>query len=256
MMAERAWKSLSLTTIKNCWNHTDIQCPCLPIITLRPPCPPMPANLAAGWDLIVKFVRNSWLLPEVHSALQECLGDQYIASEWNIPLDFVLGAEGNVNAALTSVNAWRNQWAPDAPDSPPELCEVATTPGEHEGVEEELLDLVTQLKARKRIFGEPLTIKEMLDRREVQGIGECTDLVDGGDINLEIVAMVWGRHDVEEVSSDSEDDEPDVVPPSIKDMIETCRKLEEDCLLVCTEGALDFVEAARQLRGHLQDKPK
>ena len=26
-------------------------------------------------------------------------------------------------------------------------------------------------------------------------------------------------------------------------MIEACRKLEEDCLLVGTEGALDFIEA-------------
>src|SRR5258706_15077838 len=47
-MAERAWKSVSLTTIKNCWNHTKIQRPRLPIIMLRPPRPPMPANLAAG----------------------------------------------------------------------------------------------------------------------------------------------------------------------------------------------------------------
>src|SRR5258706_12078774 len=54
-MAERAWKSVSLTTIKNCWNHTKIQRPRLPIITLRPPRPPMPANLAAGWDLVVEF---------------------------------------------------------------------------------------------------------------------------------------------------------------------------------------------------------
>src|SRR5258706_2578193 len=83
MMAERAWKSVSPTTIKNCWNHTEIQRPRLPIITLRPPRPPMPASLAAGWDLVVEFARNSWSIPEVHSALQECLGDRYIASKWN-----------------------------------------------------------------------------------------------------------------------------------------------------------------------------
>ena len=59
--------------------------------------------------------------------------------------------------------------------------------------------------------------------------------------------MVWGRRDIEEVSSDSDDDEPEVVPPSIKDMIETCWKLEGDCLLVCTEGVLDFVEAGHRL---------
>ena len=64
--------------------------------------------------------------------------------------------------------------------------------------------------------------------------------------------MVRARRDIEEVSSNSDDDEPEVVPPSIKGMIEACRKLEEDCFLVGTEGALDFVDAARQLRGHLQ----
>src|SRR5258706_419119 len=41
-----------------------------------------------------------------------------------------------------------------------------------------------------------------------------------------------------------DDDEPEVVPPSIKGMIEACQKLEEDCFLVGTEGALDFVDAA------------
>ena len=50
----------------------------------------------------------------------------------------------------------------------------------------------------------------------------------------------------------SEDDKPEVVPPSLKGMIEACQKLEEDCLLVGTEGALDFIEAGRRLRGHLQ----
>ena len=46
-----------------------------------------------------------------------------------------------------------------------------------------------------------------------------------------IVGMVQGRRDIEEVSSDSDDDEPEVVPPSIKDMIETCRKLEGTAFL-------------------------
>ena len=86
-MAERAWTSVSPTTIKNCWNHTEIQCPQLPKITLRLPRSPMPATLAAGWDIIVQFASNSWSIPKAHSALQECLGDQYIASEWNGPLD-------------------------------------------------------------------------------------------------------------------------------------------------------------------------
>jgi len=143
-IAERVWKSISPMTIKNCWNYTDIQRPWLPMITLRLPLPPMPANLTASWDIVVQFATNSWSIPEAHSSLQERLGDQYIASEWDGPLDSALGAEGDTDAALAAVNAWRNKWAPD---SPSDLCEVATTPNDHSKVEDKLLDLVTELKA-------------------------------------------------------------------------------------------------------------
>ena len=58
--------------------------------------------------------------------------------------------------------------APDdpdkAPDDPSKSCEVATNPDEHDNVEEELQELITQLKARKCIFGKLLTVDEMLDR--------------------------------------------------------------------------------------------
>ena len=75
VMAEQAWKWVSPTTLKNCWDHTGIQRPPLPKIMLRHPRPLMPANLAAGWDIVVQFARESWSLPEVHTRLQERLGD-------------------------------------------------------------------------------------------------------------------------------------------------------------------------------------
>ena len=208
----------------------------------------MPANLAAGWDIVVEFATNLWLIPEAHSALQERLGDRYIASEWNEPLDLASGAEGDVNAALAAVNAWRNTWAPD---SPSDLCEVTTNPDEHNEVEEELPDLVAQLKARKRITGQPFTLEELLDPTEEREIGECLNIVDGGD--MEIVSMVQAeaRGDIEEIDSDSDDDNPEVVPATLKEMIAACRMLEENGLLVCT-NALDVVEAVRRFRGHLQ----
>ena len=58
MMAKRVWKSVSSMTIQNCWNHTDIQRPQLPTITLQHPLPPMPVNLAASWGIIVQFATN------------------------------------------------------------------------------------------------------------------------------------------------------------------------------------------------------
>jgi hypothetical protein len=68
-----------------------------------------------------------------------------------------LGAEGDTDAALAAINAWRNKWAPDGPS---DLCEVATTPNDHSTVEDELLDLVAELKARRRITGQPLTLNK------------------------------------------------------------------------------------------------
>ncbi len=81
---------------------------------------------------------------------------------------------------------------------------------------EELLDLVAQLKAWRHIIGQPFTLDKMLDPIEEQEIGECLDSFEGQDLGLEIVGMVQAkvRGDIiEEVSSDSDSDEPEVVPP-------------------------------------------
>ena len=57
--------------------------------------------------------------------------------------------------------------------------------------------------------------------------------------------------DIEEIDSNSDDDQPEVVPPSLKEMIDTCWVLEEGSLLICTD-VLDFVEVACQFQGCLQ----
>ena len=44
VMAEQAWKQVSPTTLKNCWDHTGIQPPPLPKIMLRHPCLSMPVS--------------------------------------------------------------------------------------------------------------------------------------------------------------------------------------------------------------------
>ena len=243
VMAKQAWESVSPATIKNCWNHAEIQRPRLPKITLRPR-PPMPANLAAGWDIVVQYATEPWSLPEVHSLLQERLGDQYIAREWDEPLESILGAEDDTDAALAALDTLRNKWAPNSSSN---LCNVATIPKEPSKVEEELLDLVAQLKDRMRITGQPLTLDEFLDPKEEREVGECLESFEGGDI--EIVGMVQqemgvASGEIEEI--DSNDDEPEVEPVSLKTVMEACQLLEENSMVVCTEGALEIVQAARR----------
>ena len=47
---------------------------------------------------------------------------------------------------------------------------------------------------------------------------------------------------IEEIDSDSDDDQLEAVPPSLKEVIDACQVLEEGSLLICT-GVLDFIEA-------------
>ena len=90
---------------------------------------------------------------------------------------------------------------------------MATIPNEQSEVEEELPDLVAQLRERRCVTGQPLTLDELLDSNEEREIGECLNVFEGGD--LEIVGMVQAkvglaRGDIVEIDSGSDDDDLEV----------------------------------------------
>jgi hypothetical protein len=94
-----------------------------------------------------------------------------------------------------------------------------------------------------------------LDPNEEREIGEGHDLFKGG--GHEIVVMVQvemglAGGEVEEISSDSDDSGPEVVPASLKEMVGACRLLEENSMLVCLEGALEVAQVLCRYRGSLQ----
>jgi len=64
---------------------------------------------------------------------------------------------------FATLNTLHNKWAPGSPSN---LCEVTTIPNEHSEVEEELLDLVAQLKEQRCITGQPFTLNELLGLKE------------------------------------------------------------------------------------------
>ena len=176
-----------------------------------------------------------------------CLCDQYVANEWDESLDSVLGAEDGSDAALAALGALCNKWAID---SHPELCEVATFSDEQKEAEEELLDLVAQLKVQRCIIGEPCTLEELLDLEEEQEIGENPYACEDGDV--EIVRMVQremalARGKIEESKdSGSDDQDPEVTPPSLKEMTEMCQIIKQYSMVVCTDGVLEVVQSLRQ----------
>ena len=164
VMAKHVWSSISLAIIKKCWEHIGIQCPWLPTITLRPPCPPMLANLAVGWDIVVQYASNPWLPPEVHSFLPGAFRCP-VHPQW---MDWAPGH---------CLESWEWCWSCTCC-----TCCVAQKMGHWawqsiwfvwvhnpwwtQQIEADLLALVDWLKVQRWITGQPLTLKELVHLKE------------------------------------------------------------------------------------------
>ena len=109
---------------------------------------------------------------------------------------------------------------------------------------------------KRRIFGQPCTLDEILDPEEECEIGKNIYAFNGGD--AEIVGTV--QKEMRLVRDDSEesdsDDDPEVVPLPLKEIIKMYRTIKENSMVVCTEGALELVKALRQYQAHLQRREK
>lgn len=83
-----------------------------------------------------------------------------------------------------------------------------------QGVEAEaaLLELVTNLKARKRICGNPLGLDELLDPFEERDIGK--DQLPGTDIEI-VAKILAGPADPIEIEIIQSDEEESSQPPAI-----------------------------------------
>ena len=87
-MACDAWDNVTPETIKNCWNHTDIQRN--PIILC------VPSTLTQrGWRIIHTFADSSsgMTLPQAEDSLKKVFGDQYNDNNWQPALKIMTKME-------------------------------------------------------------------------------------------------------------------------------------------------------------------
>jgi hypothetical protein len=175
-------------------------------------------------------------LPEAETCLEQHLTDHYADTDWRPALKAVMDAEGDIATALKAVDtlaATASQrtglkiWIPAHPKIPTQVTTL----------EIELMDSVGGLKSHNRIFGELLTIEEILDPVEEREVGDdCDYEFPGGD--NEIVEevrrqMAIERGDIMEVDSDSEDgDEAENMMPeyTFMQVFTLCQQLEDACL--------------------------
>jgi hypothetical protein len=200
-------------------------------------------KMRASLDIVTQFASEQWTLPEVHHHLMERLGDQYVASDWDGPLDAVLQEEDDVEAALASLGALKGKLGVDSPTS----SRHAITE-ECVELEGNLEELISELKMRNRIFGAPPNMDELLDPVEERQVGQ---IFEGGDV--EIIARVRKAYSGAEDSADSgSDDEVEELKPSLEEMMEMCRTLEYASIGVGGESGLEVSKAMRHYRQELQ----
>ena len=115
LMTKEAWNAVSAMTIKNCWDHTGIQCSPIQAITL---CIPSKSGAtsstqtsanhnSAAWDIIEQFATTEMALPDAENTLQKHLGDGYVDNEWQPALKAVMDAEGDAALALAAIKKLR-----------------------------------------------------------------------------------------------------------------------------------------------------
>ncbi|CAA7260467.1 unnamed protein product [Cyclocybe aegerita] len=120
--------------------------------------------------------------------------------------------------------------------------------------QEDLMKVVQDLKARRRIIGAPLTLEEMLNPVGGDEIGEREFHFEDDD---EIVARVRHEQAVargEVIELDSEDEEDDDHPRlSTREIMDLCTQLERACISENDpETSLDFLHGLRRFRIHLR----
>lgn len=214
-----------------------------------------------AWDVIKKFASGTITLPAAEEQLKSLLGSHYKPAEWKPAIDAVFLAEDDDVKALTDVTALAAA-ALQTNNSPTHIHQpsIAVIP-QLQAAEATLLESVSELKQRNRIFGTAPTLEELLNPVEEQDIGEPMHLIQGEndeEIDCQIVKAVRKGAETHGSASDSdsdsdEDDKRVETEKSLVDSMKLCEELEKVCLLDTdlTGEAFDLSQMLRRYRGQL-----
>jgi hypothetical protein len=149
-----------------------------------------------AWDILHQFASTDITLPQAELALNNHLGDWYKDVDWHLALDAVMVAEGDVRKAQKAIQRLSTacgrpkitiKLPPMAGARPPQL--VAT--------ENNLVDSVKVLQSQNCIFGQPLTVDELVNPVQEQEIlNKSPYAFSGGDVK--IVKQVTHEQQVEQ----------------------------------------------------------
>ena len=212
----------------------------------------------AVWNIIREFATTEMTIPQVEKQLTDLLGNQYNDKDWRPAIDAVNNAEGDVTATLEAVKELAStSHLPRLTIRIPARPNQVPTP-QLQSVEADLMNAVQELKKRNRIYGEPLTLEELVNPIEETQDGDSPKEFDG---DAEIVAEVKHQMAVERgeiidvADDDDEDDEEDDdkdLPVSTAEILQLCKQVERLCFKHgAGESSSELPKHLRRFRAHL-----
>ncbi|KAN0141450.1 hypothetical protein V8E53_000695 [Lactarius tabidus] len=241
LMAKEAWDTVHPTTIKHCWDHTSIQ---HDPIMLRIPArhdhdnPGHGSSQASleGWKILEDLATSQKTLPEAEDSLEKAYGSTYQDSIWRPALTAITGSE-ITEAALDELAKFKAA----------ENGIVKEADKHMEAVETELMDAVTELKGRQRIFGALPSLEDLVNPPGELEIGEDPELFKS---DADIIEEVRKRVGEEE---GIEDEIEECLPPQMSrlEMARLSESLRSVCLGSEVEAGYELLKVLRRFEAQI-----
>ena len=245
LMANEAWGAVQPTTIKHCWDHTGIQRD--PII-LRIPARCGHEHGASqtppeAWGVLEDLATSRKTLPEAEDTLEKIYGSTYRDCVWRPALAAITGSE-TTEAALDELARFR---------AATENCAVnmGGSDGPMRDAETELMGAVTELRARRRIFGPLPSLDDLVNPPGELEIGENPDRFENDADIVELVRKEFtGGVEVEGVEDEIEESPPPQL--SRHEMAKLCETLRGVCIGTGVEVAYELSKVLRRFETQLR----
>lgn len=228
LLARAAWKDVSSMTIKNCWDHTQIQ-PSASKSTSTKTVHTDPA----GWTTIREFAASDMTLPDTKKQLEEKLSDWYVNNNWCLALNAVLDAEGDTVKTLEAIQkVASSSCLPHLTIKLPAWPKTAPTP-QLKLARTDLMDTIKELHRRRLIRGDLPTVDKLIDSADEDKPEDILHSKSGSDdkivamVQHEIVIKNGEAVDEEDEEDDNNDDEEHKEDNmGITDIIQHCQQIE------------------------------
>jgi hypothetical protein len=127
---------------------------------------------STAWAIVRDFaLSNNVSLPQTEERLQNHLGNHYAYSDWKAAFDAILQAEDNIQAATATIDKLETE-AIHQHNPPSASFPAHASSTQLQKLETELMQSITELKARKHIVGEVPTLEELLNPNGEDEIGD------------------------------------------------------------------------------------